>query len=255
MPILFSPARLHSTLRRLVRPTLLAAALLGVQAGAQTFGFTPTILNIDSTRNLVAETTMLNSTATPARFTVEAKVWKIVDGQAVLEETRDLIVNPATFTVAPGATQLIRVGVRKKPGNSELSYRIVVRQEAIEGVPLPKVNSSFGEGRSAAMNVSVVFSLPIYVTPPAARAQVAFKAAAQGSDVVLTVQNTGTRRAVYRNVLLTRGGITQSAQVIAALAGSSQTFTLRGLATQGGPLTLKYVNEDGKTLVETIPAP
>ncbi|WP_221091332.1 fimbrial biogenesis chaperone [Deinococcus aquaedulcis] len=258
MPTLRLPVTFLTHLARrcaaLPRPLLLAAALLGA-ASAQTFGFTPTTLDIDATKNLVAETTMVNSTNAAARFTVTAKVWKVVGGNVVLEDTRDLIVNPATFTVKPGESQLIRVGVRKKPSGTELSYRILVQQEAIEGVALPKVNTGFGDGRTAGLNVNVSFSLPIYVTAPGAKPQVTFQATERGKDLILNVQNAGNRRQIYRNVVVTRGSVSQSTQMIAALAGSTLTFTLPGLAEQRGPLTLKYLSEDGRTLVETIAVP
>ena len=84
--------------------TALALLATGLDpALAQNFGFTPTLLNIDASRNLVTETTMINGTTTPARFNVEAALWHIVDGKEVLDETRDLIVNPSTFTVKPAA--------------------------------------------------------------------------------------------------------------------------------------------------------
>ena len=239
-------------------PPLFLAALLGwpgSHASAQTFGFTPTALDIDATRNLVAETTMINSTSTPAQFTVTAKVWRVVGGVPVLEDTRDLIVNPTTFTVKPGASQLLRVGVRKKPGATELSYRIVLQQQPIDGVALPRVSTRLGTGSTADLNLTLSFSLPVYVTQPGARAQVRFSAAPSGQNLLLRVENAGQRRAIYRNVTLTRGAQTQSLQIIPALAGSTLEFPLTGFASASGPLTLKATGEDGRSLVETISRP
>ncbi|MBZ9715759.1 molecular chaperone [Deinococcus multiflagellatus] len=240
-----------------LRAALLSAAALslGGAAGAQSFGFSPTTLQMDATKNLVAETTMINSTAAPARFTVVPRVWKVEGGQLVLLDTRDLIVNPASFTVKPGGSQVIRVGLRKKPGDTELSYRLLVQQEAIEGVDLPKVSADLSKDAKAGLNLTMTFSLPIYVTQPGATPKVQFTAQDSGQNVVLTVQNAGQRRAIYRNVTLSRGGASLGMQAISALAGSSQTLTLVGLGNKSGPLTIRYTGEDGQTLVQTVALP
>jgi fimbrial chaperone protein len=223
---------------------------------AQNFGFTPTLLSIDASRNLVTETTMINGTATPARFNVEAALWHIVNGKEVLDETRDLIVNPSTFTVKPGGSQLIRIGVRKKPSNVELTYRILVKQVAIEGIELPKIGAgNLSKDSKAGMNIALTFSLPVYVTPTGAQSKLAFTATPQGNDVTLLLQNSGNRRTIMRRVRFTRGEVTQGAEILPLLAGSTITLTLPKLGGQTGPLKLRYEAEDGQTLEQTITLP
>lgn len=243
----------------LTRSAIAALALLAAGLGpalAQNFGFTPTLLDIDASRNLVTETTMINGTTTPARFNVEAVLWHIVDGKEVLDETRDLIVNPSTFTVKPGGSQLIRIGVRKKPGNTELTYRVLVKQVPIEGVELPRIGAGdLGKGGKAGMNIALTFSLPVYVTPPGAQAKLAFTATPNGKDVTLALQNSGNRRTIMRKVRFTRGAVTQGTEVLPLLAGSTITLTLPELGEQSGPLKLKYDAEDGQTLEQTITLP
>lgn len=244
----------HRT-RSVVATLALLAAGLG-PALAQTFGFTPTLLNIDASRNLVTETTMINGTTTPARFNVEAVLWHIVDGKEVLDETRDLIVNPSSFTVKPGSSQLIRIGIRKKPGNTELTYRILVKQVPIEGIELPTIGAGdLSKGSKAGINIVLTFSLPVYVTPPGAQSQLAFTAKPQGKDVTLTLQNSGNRRTIMRKVRFTRGEVTQGTDVLPLLAGSIITLTLPKLGEQSGPLKLKYEAEDGQTREQTITLP
>jgi len=241
-----------------LRRTLLVCTALCATLGsvhAQTFGFNPTVLNVDSTKNLVTETVITNGTSTPALFTVTPKLWRVVDGQLQLADTRDLIVTPARFTIKPGASQVIRIGIRKKPGDTELTYRVYVQQQAIEGVGLPKMDADLGKNSTAAMNVALSFSLPVYITQPGAKPNVSMTATPIGDDLNLTVSNTGNRRSVYRNVSVSRGGATQGLQVIAALAGSTQVFKLVGLGKTSGPLTLRYVDENGQLLTQTITAP
>ncbi|PNY81077.1 fimbrial biogenesis chaperone [Deinococcus koreensis] len=233
---------------------LLAIVMTPVQA--QNFGFTPTLLEIDASRNLVSETTLINGTTTPARFEVTGALWHIVNGQEVLDETRDLIVNPATFTVKPGGSQLIRVGVRKKPGGSELTYRLVVKQVPIEGVALPSVGAgSVGKGATTGMNIALTFSLPVYVTPPGAQPRLAVTATPAGKDISLVLQNSGARRTILRKVRFTRGTLTQGTAVLPLLSGSTITLNLPGLAEQPGPLTMRYEAEDGQIREQTVALP
>ncbi|MFC4454795.1 molecular chaperone [Deinococcus sonorensis] len=233
---------------------LLAAGLGPVRA--QVFGFTPTLLEIDASHNLVTETTMVNSTTTPARFDVVAVLWHIVDGKEVLDETRDLIVNPPSFTIKPGGTQLIRIGVRKKPGATELTYRVLVQQVPIEGVELPKIGAgTVGKDSTAGMNIALTFSLPVYVTPPGAVSKLAFTATTSGKDVSLLLQNSGNRRTIMRNVQFVRGSVTLGTKVLPLLAGSTITLALPGLGGEAGPLTMKYEAEDGRVLEQTLALP
>lgn len=253
--VLFSSVRPGRSSRILVAAlALLAAVLAPVQA--QTFGFTPTLLEIDASKNLVSETTLINGTTAPARFEVTAALWHIVDGKEVLDETRDLIVNPATFTVKPGGSQLIRIGVRKKPGGSELTYRLLVKQVPVEGVALPTVRAgSVGKEATAGMSIALTFSLPVYVTPPGAQPRLAFSASATGKDITLVLQNSGTRRTIMRKVTFKRGSVTQGTSVLPLLAGSMIPLTLPDLGQQTGPLTVKYQAEDGQTLEQTVTLP
>ena len=249
---LLKPVRLTQAIIALL--TLLAAGL--EPARAQIFGFTPTLLEIDASHNLVTETTMVNSTTTPARFEVMTALWHIVDGKEVLDETRDLIVNPSTFTIKPGASQLIRIGVRKKPGNSELTYRILVKQVPVEGVELPKLGAgALGKDSTAGMNIALTFSLPVYVTPPSAQSNLSFTATGQGKDVSLLLRNSGNRRAILRTVTFTRGSITLRTDTLPLLAGSDITLTLPELGEQAGPLKLKYEAEDGQIREQAVALP
>ncbi|MFB9992328.1 molecular chaperone [Deinococcus oregonensis] len=227
----------------------------GDGASAQTFGFSPTVLEMDASKNLVAQTILINSTSGPARFSIVARAWKIVNGQSVLEETRDLIVNPTSFTVKPGASQVIRVGVRKKPGAQELAYRIIVQQEALEGVPLPTVKADLGKDSKAALGLSLGFSLPVYVTPPGSAAKLALTTSRGTEGTLLTFENSGNRRAVIRDLSIATGDQKLSMQTFAVLAGSSYQLNASALKASGPSFTLSYTADDGRKVVETLQFP
>lgn len=228
---------------------------VGTGASAQTFGFSPTVLEMDASKNLVAQTTLINSTTGPAKFTVLARSWKIVNGKSVLEETRDLIVNPTSFVIKAGATQVIRVGVRKKPGAQELAYRIIVQQEALEGTPLPTVQTSVGKDSKASLGLALGFSLPVYVTPPGSAANLSVITSRGTGGTLITFDNSGNRRAVIRDLTIASGEQKLSVQTFAVLAGSRYLLNAAALKASGPSFTLSYTADDGRKVVETLQFP
>ena len=232
----------------------LLALLAGGHAAAQGFGFTPPVMNVSTAGPLNTETTMVNTTRTAAKFTVLVRAWAIKDGQTVLGETRDLIVNPTSFTIPPGGSQVIRVGLRKKPGEQELTYRVFVQQLPLEG-SMDQVTTDRGEGRTAKLDLAIAFSLPVYVAAPNARAAVAYRVIRDGGDLLVQMQNSGNRHATYNNLMAKRSGEAVAMPSWAVLAGAEYTLRVPGLAEQTGPLVLTYRNADGEEVSETVPVP
>lgn len=243
-------------MRQLARTTwtcvVLLLTTLGL-AGAQGFGFSPTVMNINAAGNLATQTTMVNAGRTPARFTVIVRAWKMTGGRTVLEETRDVVVNPANFTLAPGASQVIRVGLRKKPGAQELTYRVFVQEVPSDSTA--KTTAAVGDGRTADLNLAVAFSLPVYVTPPTAKAAVTTTVKRDGTDVLVTFANAGTKRATYNNLTALLGDTSRALSSFAVLAGAEVTVRIPGLDRPGAALTLTYRNADGQDVRETVTVP
>lgn len=153
--------------------------------------------------------TISNPSREPLLIQAEAFAWRQDAGGDVLEPTVALLLNPPIFEIAPGNSQLVRVGLR--PGRSmatrEASYHIWLSQ-------LP------GSEPDPAQGVRMLFrvSLPLFVTPsgPAqARADWVLEAGR------LTVRNPGTRHLQVRSVRLTRtDGASVSLPMRYALAGA-----------------------------------
>lgn len=232
----------------------LLTLLIGSNAGAQGFGFAPTVMNVSTAGPLNTETTMVNTTRTAAKFTVLARAWTMKDGATVLSDTRDLIVNPATFTIPAGGSQVIRVGLRKKPGDQELTYRVFIQQLPLEG-SMDQITTDIGEGRTAKLDLAIAFSLPVYVAAPNARATMAYRVTREGGDLLVQMQNSGNRHATYNNLLAKRSGEAVAMPSWAVLAGAEYTLRVPGLAGQTGPLLLTYRNADGEEVSETVPVP
>ncbi|NTX99409.1 molecular chaperone [Deinococcus sp. JMULE3] len=231
----------------------LLALTLTALAGAQGFGFTPTALNLDPTRSLSTQTTMLNTTRVAAKFTVTARAWRVEDGRMVLADTRDLLVNPAEFILPGGASQVVRVGLRKKPGAAEVAYRLFVQQVPY-GSSVPQTTVA-ADGIDVRLDLPTTFSLPVYVAPPGAAARMTYDAQRQGNDLILRVANSGTRHETFNALRASRGGARVDLSSMAVLGGAAVTLTLPGLGAASGELTLEFLNADARPARVTVRVP
>ncbi|THF70030.1 molecular chaperone [Deinococcus sp. Arct2-2] len=238
------------------RTLLLALGLfLGVSAAqAQGFGVAPTVLNINARESLNTSATLFNTTARPARFAVTLKSWKMVDGQTVLADTRDLLINPTTFTIPAGSSQILRVGLRKNPTNEELTYRILIQQLPLEG-SMAQIETQQPNGITTNLNLALGFSVPIYVASPAMKSAVQYAVQREGSDLMVKVTNQGNRHATFNGLAVVRDDQKVDIQSFAVLSGATFTLRIPGLAEKSGQLKFTFRNEDGVTVNDLISVP
>lgn len=99
---------------------------------------------------------LLNNSKQPLHAQVRVFRWSQVNGEDVLEPTRELAVSPPMLELAPGTEQLVRVvRLGPPPMDTEASYRLIVDE-----LPL-KENSTSGTGLQYVLR----YSLPIFLTP------------------------------------------------------------------------------------------
>ena len=139
--------------------TFFVAALTAASAPAAfagEFSVSPVRLDLGG----VARSQLLaitNAGTVPARFLVRGAAWTMTEAGAVqLSDDDKLIVFPASFTVAPKATQNIRVGTDQRPGETEKTWRVVLEE-------LPDANAAGSAG--ATINVLSVISVPVFMAP------------------------------------------------------------------------------------------
>lgn len=115
------------------KPLLAACAALllwttatGVPASAGTLEVNPILLEISAGRR-TATVTLRNQEAVPVTVRAYPLEWRQADGGEEYGETSALIVSPPVFTLAPGATQLIRVGLRT-PAAAGRAYRLILEE-------------------------------------------------------------------------------------------------------------------------------
>lgn len=163
----------------------LAAALLlaSAHAGAASLQVAPTSITVDAARQ--AEGLLLANTG-DASLHAQARVyrWTQVDGEDVLEPTRDLAISPPMLEVAAGGEQLVRVvRLGLAPATVEASYRVVVDE-------LP-VDDGGGEG----LRFVLRYSIPVFIAAQAGEATPALSLGRSGDGRALEIANAGTGHA------------------------------------------------------------
>lgn len=171
-------------MRRLILGFLASAAVCGLPsmpAHAGTFSISPIRLDLSAKARTAALTIRNDERETLVQ--VEVLLWEQVDGEDRLTPTRDLLVSPAVFTLAPNGSQLVRVALRGAPADAsrELSYRLILQE-----VP-QTANPDF-----AGLRVALRMSVPVFVaTAGTTGPALTWSAAASGDALVLTAENTG----------------------------------------------------------------
>jgi fimbrial chaperone protein len=129
---------------------LIAGATFAGPASAGSFSVNPVHINLPADRQ-AASLTITNSDAASVAVRVVALEWRQVDGVDVHTPTNNVIVSPPIFTIAPGKTQLVRIGLKNRAGAS--AYRVVF-EEIARQLPV--------EGQ---IQITLRLDLPLYVLP------------------------------------------------------------------------------------------
>ncbi len=159
--------------------------LLPLAAQASDVTLMPVNVRLDRANDR-ATVQVMNNGQEPVLMQAEAISWTRVNGQDQDGPTTDLIVNPPVFTVQPGQTQVLRLGLRR---NQELSqegtYRIVLRE-----VPMPRPSDALNV--SGSVRVLVTMRVPVYVAPAQVNRGEQWRVTrAENGDLLAEVQNTG----------------------------------------------------------------
>jgi fimbrial chaperone protein len=154
-----------------------------VDAAAGMIGVSPLRVDFD-----VAQQTgvlrIFNTGDTDMSMQVDARDWsQAEDGSDEYESTSDGIAVPPIFSIAPGETQIIRVGlVGGQRPDREVAHRLFLTE-----LPQPTYDPLGGQ-----LRMRLIVSLPIFTAPAAVE---------PGSDleIVETVTEEGVLRARFRN--------------------------------------------------------
>lgn len=212
-----------------MRDGRLAGVLFGwlvlgaASALAATLGVAPTRIELAPGRPAAA-LTVSNSGDAPLLLQIETFAWNGGTGTAELEPTRAIVAVPAMLELAPGERQVVRVARRASTSPEiEETYRVLVTE-------VPRADPAAGGVRLA-----LRMSLPVFVTPPGARAEPrwSIESGAQGPSLVLA--NTGRAHLHVRRLELRGPGrpTTLGDGPVYVLAGREHRWSLAGTRLEG----------------------
>jgi len=239
--------------RKLAFVPLVAAGLITLwhpATHAGVFSVTPVRIYMGPRDRAVA-VTVTNEGNTEVVLQADLSEWsQTAEGLDELKPTEDLILAPPILKLAPNARQVVRLALLKPADASrQLIYRLVMRevpevQAAKSGIQVP---------------IALAISMPVFVTPPIAKREVACEATRQDARTFEALcRNTGNAHAQVREATIRRGD-----KVLAKFEGG--TYILPG-ARRGspmkadadvasGPAQLQIGFDDGKTQVFDIALP
>jgi fimbrial chaperone protein len=119
--------------------------------------------------------------------------WSQADGEERLEPTGELLASPPIFTIAPAATQIVRIALRRPAdADRERAYRLLVTE--VPGPPQPGFTGA---------QFALKLSLPVFVDAAGAKTapQVAWSATRDAAGaLVLSAFNSGSKHVQVRAV-------------------------------------------------------
>jgi fimbrial chaperone protein len=158
----------------------LAAASIATSAAASSFQVSPINLVVPHDRPIGA-LTVRNGSSEPVAVRVVTYRWSQAGGEDHYEPTDDLIASPPIFTMPADGSQLIRVGLRGKPGEDEAAYRVILEEIPSAAEP------------TAGVRIALRLNLPFYKQPKrmgqAALRWLAYRAGDRG--IALDASNSG----------------------------------------------------------------
>ena len=100
--------------------------------------------------------TVRNQDDAPVVVQARPAAWSQQGDHEQLDDTRDLLVTPPLFTLAPKSQQTVRIALLHKPDPArELDYRLVLSE-------VPQAATADGTGLRIALRIT----LPVFVAPP-----------------------------------------------------------------------------------------
>ena len=172
---------------------LAGLALGGLSAPALgATSISPVIIDVPAGGRAIV--TVRNDSARAVLYQVTVMDWRVVNGADQHEPTQDFIASPPLFTLAPAASQVVRIGFRNPTRRPlEQAYRLVLAE-----VPQP------GAAPAAAgvVNFALQYLLPVFVAPSSrgAKPPLVWTLRTEGDAMVVRAHNPGTSRTALNMV-------------------------------------------------------
>jgi fimbrial chaperone protein len=216
--------------------TLLFIVAAHAASGASV-SINPVRLNLGA-QQPVGSLSLTNQGTEPVVLQLDVAAWTQSDGQDVDTPTDDLLATPPMVSIAPGATQLVRVGLRHPaPSAQERSYRLFLQEIPNETV-----------ANTSALQFRLRFAVPVFV-PTADTSDPSLIWDASESNGTLTVRaHNASSRHVQVISMSTHAGdanVLTSAAPSYVLPGQTRAWTSSWSATPADALRVEASTDAG----------
>lgn len=145
--------------------------------------------------------TVRNEGAEAVTLQLEAAAWSRAGNADLYAPTPDVVVSPAVVSVAPGASQIVRIGIRgRSPAGRELAYRVFMQE-------MPRFSTESTDPPVALRVAVPVFVAPDPLVEPASgrdHAPLLWFARPAPGGVNLSASNPGRTHVRVRDITVTR---------------------------------------------------
>ncbi len=197
---------------------LLLMARIGV-AGAQGLTVLPVIIDLAPGQS-AASLSVINQGDSETSFQVRSYAWTQPSGDDNLAATDELLASPPLGTIAAGATQVVRLVLRRPPQAREATYRILLDQIPPAAAP-------------GTVRIALRLSIPIFAAPQTrALPHIQWRIESSGRQASLVAVNDGTRHETVRDIaLVSPGGAAAKVEANVSpyiLAGATRRWRIQG---------------------------
>jgi fimbrial chaperone protein len=206
--------------------TFSLCVLLGAGA-SQAQSLTVLPVNIEMAPGQLATTlTVINHGDSETSVQIRALDWNQPEGAEQLTPSSLVVASPPIATIAPGATQIVRLVLRQPPKEREATYRILLDQ-----IPPP--------ASPGTVRIALRLSIPVFAQPVIrALPHVEYHIENDAGQAYLVALNDGGRHDTIRDIVLTTtsgNGLTTTANASPyILAGATRRWLIDA---QNHPLT------------------
>jgi fimbrial chaperone protein len=171
-----------------------------VTASAAVLSITPVGIGLTRAQPFSA-LTVRNEGAEAVTLELEIATWSRVGDADLYAPTQDIVVSPAIVSVAPGASQTVRIGLRGRlPAGRELAYRVFMQE-------MPRFSTASSDPPVALRLAVPVFVAPEPLAEPTAsgrRAALLWLARPVPGGLALSASNPGRTHVRVLDVAVTR---------------------------------------------------
>lgn len=222
---------------------LIAGTIFAAPALAGSFRINPVNISLPADRK-AASLTLTNSGAAPVSVRILTYEWTQADGADVHSPTDNVIASPPIFTIAPGKTQLVRIGLKTRPASG--AYRVIFEE-------IPREDAAPGE-----IQVSLRLNLPLYLVPKGGgKAELSWRAWRDtAGEVFVEGRNSGSAHGQVLELTAGQSGKRQtlSKQMGVVLPSSARSWKIgkRPELQSGAPLELSVRSPTGETQSQIV---